>query len=164
MCVDCVLASPRITQDDPGQRTAFPRWFCHSRGKPHPISELRGVKRNIAKLGSECSLGSFKMNFLILMVQLIVMSENICSRMTTAGSNSRYELANLDDSIRRQLMQLHMKLAQNIHKDWMWWHAKPSSKKILEHHSFVHPRIKNRLHQEDAHILLENSGRHSPEV
>jgi hypothetical protein len=29
MCVDCVLASPRIAQDDPGRRTPSPRWFCY---------------------------------------------------------------------------------------------------------------------------------------
>jgi hypothetical protein len=29
MCIDCVLASPRIAQDDPGRRTPSPRWFCY---------------------------------------------------------------------------------------------------------------------------------------
>jgi hypothetical protein len=29
MCVDCVIASPSITQVDPGRRTPSLRWFCH---------------------------------------------------------------------------------------------------------------------------------------
>jgi hypothetical protein len=51
------------------------------------------------------------MNFLVLIVQLIVMSENICSRMTSARSNNTNKLANLNDSIRHLLMQLFLKLA-----------------------------------------------------
>jgi hypothetical protein len=30
MCVDCVLASPRIAQAGPSGRTPSPRWFCHN--------------------------------------------------------------------------------------------------------------------------------------
>jgi hypothetical protein len=30
MCVDCVLASSRIAQVDPGRRTPSPRWFYHT--------------------------------------------------------------------------------------------------------------------------------------
>jgi hypothetical protein len=30
MCVDCVLASLRIAQDDPGRWTPSLRWFCHT--------------------------------------------------------------------------------------------------------------------------------------
>jgi hypothetical protein len=33
MCVDCVLASPRIAQVDPGDEP-FPRWFCHNVTSP----------------------------------------------------------------------------------------------------------------------------------
>jgi hypothetical protein len=47
--------------------TAHPL-VSHGGGKPHPIPKLRGVERNTAKLGGKCSLGSFKMNFLILIV------------------------------------------------------------------------------------------------
>jgi hypothetical protein len=48
MCVDCVLASPRIAQDDPGRQTpAFLRWFCHSgggRGGEGAMGEQGGEK------------------------------------------------------------------------------------------------------------------------
>jgi hypothetical protein len=115
---------------------------------------MRGVKRNTTKLGGESSLGPFKMNFLVLVVQLIVMSENIYSGMTFARSNNPDELANLNDSICCQLMQLYSEFEQNVHKDWMWWHAKPNSKEILKHHDFVRPRIRNRLRTRRSAISL----------
>ncbi len=31
MCIDCILASPTITQVDPGD-DPFSRWFCHRGG------------------------------------------------------------------------------------------------------------------------------------
>jgi hypothetical protein len=34
MCVDCVLASLRITQDDIGRPTPSPRWFYHRVDRP----------------------------------------------------------------------------------------------------------------------------------
>jgi hypothetical protein len=68
------------------------------------------MKRYATKLRSECSVGPFQMNFLVLIVQLIVMSENICSRMTSVRSNNTNKLANLNDSIRHLLMQLFLKL------------------------------------------------------
>jgi hypothetical protein len=127
----------------------------HSGGKPCSTSKPRGVKRNIAKLGGESSITSYKMNFLVLVVQLIVMSEYISSRMTTARSNSPDELANLNDSIRHQLMQLYLKFVQDVHKDWMRRHMKPDSKEILEHHGFVRPRIRNRPCTKRMHVSLQ---------
>jgi hypothetical protein len=44
------------------------------------------------------------MYLLVLIVQLVVMSKNIRSRVTSARSNSPDKLANLDDSIRCQFM------------------------------------------------------------
>jgi hypothetical protein len=73
----------------------------HSGGKPRPTSKPRGVKRNATKLGGESSIASCKMNFLVLVVQLIVMSEDIGSRTTSIRSNNPDELANLNDSIQR---------------------------------------------------------------
>jgi hypothetical protein len=103
------------------------------------------VKRDTTKLGGESSLGSFKMNFLVLVVQLIVMNENIYSGMTSARSNNPNEFADPNDGIRHQLIQLHSEFVQNVHMDWMWRHAKPNSKEVLEHHNFVFPRIRNIL-------------------
>jgi hypothetical protein len=42
-------------------------------------------------------------------------------------------------------MQLYSKFVQDVHKEWMQWHAKPSNKEIPEHHSFVCPRTRNKL-------------------
>jgi hypothetical protein len=43
MCVDCVLASPRIAQDDPGRQTPFPRWFCHT----EPLQEFNETEAEL---------------------------------------------------------------------------------------------------------------------
>jgi hypothetical protein len=37
MCVDCVLASLRIAQADPGWQTPAPRWLCHRKWLHLPI-------------------------------------------------------------------------------------------------------------------------------
>jgi hypothetical protein len=85
------------------------------------------------------------MNLLVLVVQRIVMSENICSRMTSTRSNNLDKLANLNDSIWCQLMQLYPELAQNIEKDWVRRHTETSNKETFEHHCFVLMRIWNIL-------------------
>jgi hypothetical protein len=56
----------------------------HSRGKLYPIPKPRRVKRDTTKLGGKSSLGPLKMNFLVLVVRLRVMSEHICSQLTPA--------------------------------------------------------------------------------
>jgi hypothetical protein len=70
------------------------------------------------------------MNFLVLVVQLIMMSENNCSGTTIARSNCPDEFANLNDIIRRQLMQLYSEFVQNVHKNWMRSNAKPIVKSL----------------------------------
>jgi hypothetical protein len=75
------------------------------------------MKRYTTKLLSEISVGPFEINVLDLIVQLIVMSETVYSRATTTRNNSPDKLANLNDSIRCQLMQLHPEPTQNIQKD-----------------------------------------------
>jgi hypothetical protein len=70
------------------------------------------MKRYTTKLCSESSVEPFKMNHFVLVVQLVVMSENIHSRMTSARSNNPEKPANLNDSIPCQLMQLYLKLAK----------------------------------------------------
>jgi hypothetical protein len=87
-------------------------------------------------------------------VQHIVLSEDICSRTASAGSNNLDKLADLDNSIRHQLMQLHLELAQDVHKNWMWGHVKPSSKEILKHDSFICPRLRNRIRARRLAIYL----------
>jgi hypothetical protein len=53
----------------------------YSRGKPRPISKANGVKSNAAKLSSEGTLRPLELNLVVPVVQLIVLSENISSRM-----------------------------------------------------------------------------------
>jgi hypothetical protein len=103
------------------------------------------MKIYTTKLRNKISVVPFEMNFLVLVVQLVVMSENVCSRMTSARDNSPDKLANLNDSIWCQLMQLHLKLAQNIQKDRVQSHMKTRSEEIFEHHRFIFMRIWNGL-------------------
>jgi 2-oxo-4-hydroxy-4-carboxy--5-ureidoimidazoline (OHCU) decarboxylase len=103
------------------------------------------MKRYTTKLRSKSSVGPFKMNLLVLVVQVIVMSKNADSRMTSIRSNSPDKFANLNNSIRCQLMQLHPELASNIQNDRVRRHAETSSKEIFEHHCFIIKRIWNGL-------------------
>jgi hypothetical protein len=70
---------------------------------------VTGAKSDATKLGGEDSFGSLKMNLLVLAVQLIVLSEDICSGLTPTRSIDLDKFANLDDSIRCKLMQLYSK-------------------------------------------------------
>jgi hypothetical protein len=90
------------------------------------IPKLRQMKRCTPKLSSESSLRPLQMNLLVVIMQLIVMSKNVCSRTTPARSNNPNKLANLNNGVRRQLMQLHLKFAQN--------------------NSLIFPRIGSRLY------------------
>jgi hypothetical protein len=121
------------------------RLVPHSRGKPSPTAKAIGVKSNEAKLSGEGTLRPLELNLLIWIVQFIVLSEDISNRMAPVRGNNPNKLADLDDSIRHQLVQLHSKLTQNVQKNWVWGHTKPNSKEILEHNSFVRPRVRHRL-------------------
>jgi hypothetical protein len=79
----------------PTDRPFIPR----SRGKLRPTSKPGRVKRDTTKLHGKSSLGPFKMNFLVLVAKLVVMSKNICCGTTSTRSNSLDKLANLNDSI-----------------------------------------------------------------
>jgi hypothetical protein len=65
------------------------------------------MKGDTTKLRNEGSLTSLEMNLLVLVVQHIMMGEDISSRMTSARSDRLDKLTDLNDSIRRQLVQLH---------------------------------------------------------
>jgi hypothetical protein len=99
------------------------------------------MKSDATKLGSEGSFGSLEMNLFVLLVQLIVLSEDICSGPTLTRSNGPDKLTDMDDGIWRKLMQLYLEFTQNIHTDWMWRHLKPSSKEVFEHDSFIRSRL-----------------------
>jgi hypothetical protein len=52
----------------------------HSMGKPRPTPEATRVKSDATKLSDMGALRPFKLNLLILVVQLIVLSKDICCR------------------------------------------------------------------------------------
>jgi hypothetical protein len=118
----------------------------HNRGKPQPTPKVTRVKSDASKLSGEGTLRPHKLSLLILVVQLIVLSEDICSRMVLVRSNSPDKLTDLDDSFWHQLMQLYSELMQDVHKNRMWGHVKPSIKEILEYYSFIHPRLRHIPH------------------
>jgi hypothetical protein len=91
-------------------------------------------------------VAAFKMDLLVLIVQLVVSCTHICSRVASTGTDHPNEFVDLHDCIQRQLVQLNPKLAQNICKYWMGWHAKPHSKKVLKHNSFIRSRLGHKLH------------------
>jgi hypothetical protein len=89
----------------------------HNEGKLRPPSGVAWVKGDTSKLRGEGSLAPLKMNLFVLIVQLIMLSEDIHSRMTSVGSDRPDKLINLNNRIQCEMVQLHSKFAKNIHKD-----------------------------------------------
>jgi hypothetical protein len=58
------------------------------------------MKRDTIELGGEGSLRSLKMNLLVLVAQLVMSSEDICSRPTSVRSNSPDKFVDLNNGIR----------------------------------------------------------------
>jgi hypothetical protein len=84
---------------------------------PRLSSIACGLEGNAAKLCSEGSLAYLKMNLLVLVMQLIVLSEDISSRMASARNDSLDKLVDLNNGIWRQVMQLDSKSAKNVCKN-----------------------------------------------
>jgi hypothetical protein len=57
------------------------------------------VKSDATKLSGKGTFGTLKLNLLILIVQLVVLSEDICSRTTPIGSNNLDKLTDMDNII-----------------------------------------------------------------
>jgi hypothetical protein len=126
----------------------------HSGSKLCLPSIVTGVKGDTAKLCNKGSLTSLKMNLLVLIVQLIVLSEDIGSWTAPTGSGTLDKLTDLNDSIGHQMVQLQSKFAHDVHKDRMWWHTKPGSEKVFKNDSFVCPRLWHGLHAGRSAISL----------
>jgi hypothetical protein len=104
-----------------------------------------GVKSNAPKLGSQLILTASELDFLLLIMQLIVHCKDICSKTTSTRTDHPNEFSNLHSHVWRKLVHLDSELLQNICKNRMGRHAKPHHKKIFEDHSFIDPRLQNRL-------------------
>jgi hypothetical protein len=76
-------------------------------------------------------------NLLWLIMQLIVLSKAISTRLLTEAQHSPKILRQLDNSIRGQLMQLHPKLQQNFCESRMRWHVKPHREKFLKDNNLI---------------------------
>jgi hypothetical protein len=86
----------------------------HGGDKPRPPSLATGMEGNAAELHSEGSLASFKMNLLVLIMQLIVLSEYISSRTASARSDRPDKFVDLNGGIRHQMEQLNPKFVHNV--------------------------------------------------
>jgi hypothetical protein len=75
-----------------------------SGGTPHLPSIGSGVVGNAAKLCSEGRLTPFKMNLLVLIMQLVMLSEYINSPKAFAGCYSPNKHADLNNCIWHQVM------------------------------------------------------------
>jgi uncharacterized protein YigA (DUF484 family) len=73
------------------------------------------------------------------------MSENIHSRVTSARSNNLDKHANLNNGIRRQLIQLQLEFVQNINEDRVRRYAVTSGEEIFEHNYLIFLGIWNRF-------------------
>jgi hypothetical protein len=98
------------------------------------------------KLSNEGSLEPLKMNLLVLIVQLIMMSENFSIKVIFARCDSPNKFADLDNIVWSKLMQLHQKLVKNIQEHRVWRYAKASNEKIHEHNRLVPSRDRYRLY------------------
>jgi hypothetical protein len=84
-----------------------------------------GVEGDAPKLGSHGILSTFKPDFLLVIMQLIVPCENICSRAASTGVDCPNKLPNLHSRIWCSLVQLDPKFLQNFCKHWVGRHTKP---------------------------------------
>jgi hypothetical protein len=130
----------------------------HTGSKLHPPSVAVGVKGDTAKLCSEGSIASLKMNLIVLIVQLIVLCEDIGGWTAPTGSDSPDKLTDLNDSIWHQMVQLHPKFAQDVHKDWMRWHTKPDSENVFKDDNFERSRLWHGLRTEGSAPLEKYRG------
>jgi hypothetical protein len=112
------------------------------------------MKCDTTKLHSEDSLALLEMNLLVLVVQLIMLCEDIGSRMASAGSDRPDKLTDLNDSIRRQMVQLHSEFAQDVCENQMWRHTELGSEKFFEGDNFVCPGLWHGLRAKGSAISL----------
>jgi hypothetical protein len=109
---------------------------------------------NAAELSSDGSLASFKMNLLVLIMQLVMLSEHISSWMAPMRSDRLDKFVNLNDCIRCQLVQLNSKLVQYVYEYQMGHHTEPSSKRTFKENSFIHTGLRQRLYARGSAISL----------
>jgi hypothetical protein len=122
------------------------------------------MKGYAPKLRSELGLGPLKMNPLILIMKLVVVSENLGIRVTSAWSDSPNKLTNLNNSIRSELMKLHLKLVKDAQEHGVRRYAKASNKEILEHNRLVLPKSRNRFYAWWLDIPLGEQARGAFEI
>jgi hypothetical protein len=108
------------------------------------------MKCNATELSSKFVVIPFKFYLLHLVMQLVILCEDLSSRMASARAKRPNKLPNLNNSIRHQLMQLNV----NLHQDWMWQHTKPCGKQVFKDYDFIHPGCVNNLRARRSGITL----------
>jgi hypothetical protein len=79
-------------------------------------------------------------------MQFILLRKHICGRTASIGADRPNKFPNLHNGIQHQLVQLNMKLAQNVYKYRKGQQVKPRSKKILKNNGFIRARHQHTLH------------------
>jgi hypothetical protein len=104
------------------------------------------MKGYASKLHNELSIRPLKVNLLVLIMQLIVMSENFSVRAISARRDSPDKLANLNNSIWSKLTKLHLKFVKNVQQHRVQMYVKASSEKILKNNHLILIRDWNRFY------------------
>jgi hypothetical protein len=58
-----------------------------------------------------------------------MLGEDVGSRMVPVGSDHPNKLANCDDGVRHQMVQLYLNHVENISENWMQRYTNPAAKK-----------------------------------
>jgi hypothetical protein len=80
---------------------------------------------------------SVSLNLLQLIMHLVALHKTITTGLSTKAHHSLEIFRKLSESIWHKLVNLYMKLNQNIGQDWVQRHSKTCGKKILKHDSFI---------------------------
>jgi hypothetical protein len=73
------------------------------------------------------------LNHPLLIMQHVALHKTAAAGFSTEAHHSPKILRKLSKSIRRKLVNLYMKLSQNIGQHWVWGHPKTCCKKFLKH-------------------------------
>jgi hypothetical protein len=88
---------------------------------------------------------SVSLNLLQLIMHLVALHKTITTGLSTKAHHNLEIFRKLSESIWHKLVNLYMKLNQNIGQDWVQWHPKTCSKKIHKHENFIGCWFRNDL-------------------
>jgi hypothetical protein len=129
---------------EPGPRPADNPFILHGDDKPRSPTL---ISHHMEVHGAELCLqgSSLHLHFLRLIMDLIPFHEAITSGSAPDALYHRKELGQLYNCIGCQLVKLHPKFEQDLHKSRLGRHAEPGHKKFFEDDGFVIRRLQDYL-------------------